>query len=403
MKKIPALRVKNIEYVQQIKRLPKRASTTQDLISLIEEKLEPNKYALIVHDKDTDEKNEIIEPHIHLALQFENARSLNNIAKIIGDNTNRFEKATSWNNLCSYLCHKTKNSTDKYQYDPNDVISNFNYTELLNDITKKVESINKIKDSELIGKILNQLLDEDITREEALSQLNGEQLAKAKKPINDVYLRVLENKANRWRALKQESGESIRIYWIYGASGNGKTSLAKRYASSLTKDFFISGSSKDPFQTYNGESIIILDELRPNVFPYDDLLKMLDNYNYRAMIPSRYNDKLLKADAIFITSPFCPYQFFEGYHHYKKDKEDNFEQLRRRITSTIYLSPSYIELQEFDANKICYISVNNTRKENAILKCFTKLDEMNSLKDFEKLNRIISTTKEDLPSSPTTE
>ena len=44
---------KNMMYEQQVKYLP--AQTIDNLVDMIENKLKPKKYAVILHDKDTDD------------------------------------------------------------------------------------------------------------------------------------------------------------------------------------------------------------------------------------------------------------------------------------------------------------------------------------------------------------
>ena len=83
MNKKPSSRVKNMMYEQQVIHLPVRS--TKDLIDLIEKKLAPKRYALILHDKDTDEKGQPAEAHIHVMLSFENARSLTSVAQRRGE------------------------------------------------------------------------------------------------------------------------------------------------------------------------------------------------------------------------------------------------------------------------------------------------------------------------------
>ena len=388
------LRLKNVEYVQQLDKLPTRASTPEKLLDLVKRKLKPSKYAMIIHNKDKDDNGELIKPHIHLAISFKNARSLNSISKTIGDQPQRFEKAKSWNNLCSYLCHRTASAKEKYQYDPGEVIASFDYPELLAKITKQVESADGRKEAEIINDLLNQILDEVITREEAYSQMSGEMFAKAKKRVEDVHQRVLENKANRWRAERKKTNEPIRVYWIHGKSGAGKTLLAQTYANQLTDNFFITGSSRDPFQSYNGESVIILDELRPNSFFYSDLLKMLDNHNYNAASPSRYSDKLLVSDHIFITSPYSPIAFYSKYK-LSSSEIDSFTQLDRRLNKVILINSEYYEEQLFNSDLNRYTYKPNTRRVNNLLENKNELEEEVISEEFNKLNEFSNIVKDE--------
>ena len=114
----------------------------------------------------------------------------------------------------------------------------------------------------------------------------------------------------------------------------------------------MSGSSRDPFQLYAGQSCIILDELRPRRIEYDDLLKITDprSIEHGVMAPARYADKALACDLIIITSPYDPRFFYEEQFGLRRDINgrctdndiDPFEQLHRRITLVIYMTEDEI-------------------------------------------------------------
>lgn len=94
---------------------------------------------------------------------------------------------------------------------------------------------------------------------------------------------------------------------------------------------------------------MILDELRPKNFEYDDLLKMLDPFNFDCSVPSRYFDKYLTTKIIIITSPYNPRDFYDGYY---TAKIDSFKQLNRRIDETICIDKTIISAVEY--NEIGY-------------------------------------------------
>lgn len=128
-------------------------------------------------------------------------------------------------------------------------------------------------------------------------------------------------------------------------AGVGKTTLAKMITESLDKGYFTTGSSRDYFQNYHGEHCILVDELRPNIIDYSDLLRILDPYNYDCNVPSRYHDHRLTANAIVITSPFSPGDFY--IHQRDLNTEvDAFKQLHRRLNYVIQVKPLKIRLME---------------------------------------------------------
>ena len=133
----------------------------------------------------------------------------------------------------------------------------------------------------------------------------------------------------------------------------GQTRLAKKIATDKGNPWFISGSSRDLFQNYNGEHTIILDELRPDDgLTYRDMLRLLDPYGFDMNAPSRYRDKAIAADLIIITSPFTPKEFYDKLFHNTItyfDFIDSFNQLLRRISVIINVNSSDIHREYYDS------------------------------------------------------
>lgn len=73
------------------------------------------RYAYIIHNKDNEE-----QPHIHLCLWFDNARSFESIKNTFKGA--HIEPCNYWNMSIQYLIHK--NDKEKYQYAVEDVIHN---------------------------------------------------------------------------------------------------------------------------------------------------------------------------------------------------------------------------------------------------------------------------------------
>lgn len=80
------------------------------------------KYAYIVHDKDNAE-----QPHSHIILNYDNARSFENIQKLFKGA--HIEPCKYFNQSMRYLVHLDDET--KYQYDFDEIISSYKADELL--------------------------------------------------------------------------------------------------------------------------------------------------------------------------------------------------------------------------------------------------------------------------------
>lgn len=353
---------KNMMYTQQIKHLP---SKTIDHLTEILEGIETKKYALIVHDKDVNEQGKLVEAHVHVMLSFENARSINSIAKILGDKPQYLQK---WKgdsgNGYAYLIHATKDSIAKYQYDPSEVKANFNYLVEMQRITEEVKK-SILAQTVNSTVLLNSLYNGEITKEELERKINGNQYGRMKRQIEDVWNKHLQFQAAKWREEMKKNGKQIEVIWISGEAGAGKTSLAREYAEKSKRPYFITGSSRDLFQNYAGEHTMIIDELRADMLKYPDLLRILDPFGSQVMAPSRYSDKPLACDLILITSPYDPVEFYwQLFRKFSGNSIDGLEQLLRRITLTIKMDASHIRAVEYDREKKTYRAMENAEKEN---------------------------------------
>ena len=340
---MPDIRSQILMFTQQLKHLD---CSKEELIEKVKQLPYLDQYAFITHDKDVKENDTSVSPHIHLVLCFKQRVRIPQIAKELKQKAQYFEAMTkrgkdietSRNNAMAYLIHQTAQAKKqgKYQYNPSEVIANFNYVRLINELKQATFYLPK--------QVLADFNAGNIDKLEALKRIKESNSPRIPQYVTTLNkMEEINNKAKQvdWIKKHEKSKKSITIIWIFGSAGVGKTELAKHIAMkySTNNNYDFTGSTRDLFQNIGTSSSLIIDEIRPKDIKFNDLLKITDPYNYRKFAPSRYHDKAIIADTIIFTSPYSPIQFF---NHYKLDNNDSFKQLQRRITITIEITDTQI-------------------------------------------------------------
>lgn len=126
----------------------------------------------------------------------------------------------------------------------------------------------------------------------------------------------------------------VKVYWHFGETATGKSYECFKHMQEKGRDkvYFCSGEQKNPFDCYQAQEEIWIDELRETsqYFNFPTLLSVCDKYT--APLSARYCDKLQLWNEVHITSPLLPAEVFP----YGRDKHDKLQQLNRRITAYIY-------------------------------------------------------------------
>lgn len=254
-------------------------------------------WAFIVHDKDMDEKGNPTRSHVHVILKYAYPQILSHVVRIFNDKPQYLQ---IWkgriNNAYSYLIHRTADAQNKYQYSPGDVTASFDFVAKIKKIEGKVnhKTVNRL--------LINHYLDDYAAGALSITELEQKigivQVAKHKTVIDHIDQINAARKHKVW--LANFAGKRMECLWLCGDSGTGKTS----YAHWITRNDEVAnlGSSRDYFQEYHGEKVVILNDLSPNDFNYGDLLRLLDPYEHDKMAPRRYNDVPLNLEMLIITT-----------------------------------------------------------------------------------------------------
>lgn len=354
-----AKKLRSMMYEQQLKHLPCAPDELRDRVDALGAK----RYAGITHDKDITDSGKPAEDHVHVMLEFQNPRSLNAVAKALGDKPQQLAKwENGVENGFSYLCHRTTKARSKYQYDPAQVWANFDYPALLAKTEKQVVKASKHAPVRLL---LDDLREGRLSKGEVIAQMSGADYARAKRQIEDVHALWLKEEAERWRKEMAEKGAKVETIWLFGESGTGKTNFARYLAEEKGGSYFVSGSTRDVFQGYQGQHTIILDELRPDSLPYADLLRITDpnSIGYEVMAPSRYSDKPIAADLVIITTPFEPLTFYRAQVGAGDRRTDMFDQMARRLSMVVKMDMDRMELHGF-CGGYGYLPIKGAAKSN---------------------------------------
>lgn len=298
---------RNIEIMQQVEYLPEQSMGRIKAILDTSDKVKD--YAYILHDKDKKPDGTPKPPHVHIMVRFNNPYKLSTIVGI-------FEKLIPeqyfegikgrWSDALAYLTHA--NAKGKYQYDPAEVVSNFQWEK------EAAESKAKVRD------IIEKIEAGEIRQFNYTDYMTAVFYAQYKRQIEAAF------KFRSDRLKSKEVNRNMDCIYIVGGSGTGKTTYAKMYAQKLGYSTFISSGSNDPLDGYAGQDCIILDDLRPSCMGLSDLLKMLDN-NTASTVKSRYFNKVLECRLIIITTTLDIESFFKNVF---SEEPETSVQLKRR-------------------------------------------------------------------------
>lgn len=294
-----------------------------DIQETIKSRSTIKKWAYILHDKDDT------APHYHIYLNFgKSGVDTHQIADWFGLQESCVSKIKGRGvDVLLYLTHGNDSQMNKHQYSADEVVSNF-------DFQGEIESSKVLGDFTLYSYA------------EQLEYIHSRPRSEQAVLYNDL--------TKRWKIhcqwLTLHPDRDIKVIFICGKGGTGKTTYAKRLLKSLNLDFCISSSSNDPLQDYMGQRAILLDDFRDRCFKnFEDLLKFLDNHTVSS-VQSRFTNKVFNGEMIVITSSVPLWYWYHGKNadgKYFSVSEEDFIQLYRRISC--YVEVTFDEIRVFDS------------------------------------------------------
>lgn len=295
-------------------------------------------WAGIIHDLDVNDDGSLKAKHCHIVIKFKYPTTFEKFAHDINmpaQDICKIHTQRPWGNkmvadiggALSYLTHR--NDEEKYQYSDELVQSSGDW-----DWKTERNSYEKRKSNGSLGDIISKILDGTITEANLTEYIDCYTYSKNKKQI----LNIFEYRRN---LVQSEHDRNMTVIYIYGCSGAGKTTMAKRFCEERKLKYYISGGSNDPFDGYRNEKAVIIDDARPDMFSPEEWLKILDPYT-RTDVKSRYFNKNLNCEYMLLTSTIKLKDFFKAYPN-----EDPV-QLYRRISLSLEMDKENVDVYLWD-------------------------------------------------------
>ncbi len=289
-----------------------------DIQEVIKSHTTIKKWAYALHDKDDT------APHYHLYLHF-GGSSLDTkmVAGWFGLQESQVNKIRGRGpDALKYLYHGNESQKNKYQYSPDIVVANFDF-------------LAEIKASDVLGDFRVHSYAQQL--EYIHSRPRGEQSA--------LYNELDRRWKGHCKWLTLHPDRDIKVIFICGKGGTGKTTYARRLFESEGMDYCVSSSANDPLQDYLGQKGLLLDDLRDRAFKnFEDLLKLLDNHT-ASSIQSRFTNKVFNGEMIIITSSVPLHYWYRGKNadgNYFSVAREDFVQLYRRISCYVEMTQTEI-------------------------------------------------------------
>ena len=347
-------RITKFMYTQQLKYLN---LSIEQLKDNLENDAYIQDFAMINHNKDLDENNQNVAEHLHVLIKLNQQQTIDYVADLVDDKAQYIEffdksnKNRNEQNGYLYLLHKTKSAEHKHQYSVDDLIvkDGSNIKEKINrwieDYENNLKKYQSKRRKTVVQSILNDYADRIIDEKELKDSLTNLELAKNKKLINDIKQVLIEFDFQTY--LEQERYKNKQVIWIFGESSTGKSMmsqlLAKDYISDIN-DIYVTSSNRDPFEDYQNQKVLIIEEFRNETnISTNELLPLLDKTNGQVRAGSRYSNKKIMADLIIINTIYEP-KYFMNF-------DEPIYQLLRRIDKLVKLDNQKIETLEYDSKK----------------------------------------------------
>lgn len=377
-------------------------------------KLNADTIAFIFHDKDFDENGDVKKLHVHAVVEFKNQRYAQGVADLMGlSSLQNCQGVRSKVDCYRYLTHISEEAINskKHIYNFNEVIvldnNNRRYADLIVRSKAKQRRDKKALEQIEFDNVCNELYDDIISGKSLpvdcfnylrkLDKFDNSMIVSVKKRFDDAYKIRCDCILDLCK--KGQYKRNLKLIYIEGISGVGKTSLSKKICLRFSERFYtssqkMSGITHDLLSNYNLEKSVLFDEVVPaNFGSTSNFLQMFNPYE-AAEVSSRYHNKIFIADFVCMCNslPFIKF-LYEMYQvdNYELRNSDNIYQMLRRFSCVITLTGNEAELKFID-NKLKYHSFDEVGynlpvfafAKNIVHKCTIEYD-INNLDTLDKI------------------
>lgn len=272
--------------------------------------------------------------HMHVFVQFENARSLSAVSgffKYIG--TAHCDPCDM--NAYFYATKSPGQEGDWKEKDFTVEVSPKEFGTLPRGIARQLKKSNEKKERKptLSDEICLGLQDGTLTKQDIKEQYPGWYI------VNERKIEYFINKHKA--SLIEKEIFKPWVIWLWGSTGTGKTRSAfdfeRIYFDNKPDDVSISGKNECFVNGYLGNDAVVIDETRGEI-PYKELLKMLDwNVGGKTINMKGIKDAKWFPKRIYITSCYRPENLYNG----QMTKDDRIDQLLRRLSFCFHLQGEY--------------------------------------------------------------
>lgn len=317
----------------------------------------------VIHDQDMREvwdavsQSDVLElkpRHVHGVVKFvdrKSSASIEQLAAALGLEPQYVEKPRAgryaFDNMLSYLVHAKYPA--KHQYDPTEVatIRGRDYVEIAAERQvawrKGAAQVKKQVAKMEVEYLRDQILTGEISHEQVvLTDDLFEVYSRHKRLLDDAFAAYGQRRAYRAAAKLRNGDFQTTILFIYGHAGTGKTAVANRFISQAITMARHGGerwsvyraATANPLDNWQGQEVILLDDLRGSAMEANDWLLLLDPVN-ASPARARYANKEEVAPRLIILTATIPPEEYFYYTRNKGNVDEALDQFIRRLTAQV--------------------------------------------------------------------